>query len=317
MSVSAAEAELQQVPVDKIDHNPENPRLIFRPGELDDLLESIRVYGVQVPISVYREGKRFVLIDGERRWKCALKLNRKAIPALVQDKPGPLENLLIMFNIHALREQWDLLTIALKLPRIVALLRDELGRDPTEAHLSERTGLNGGVIRRCKLLMALPQQYKDQILKELAKPKAQQKFTEDFFIEMERALKTVERSMPEAIPDKEAVRRILVRKFRAGTISNRVLFRSIAKIARAENVGFDRNVALAELLKLFSWNEYTIEEAYDNSVGEAYIERDLNTRVQKLLEILGDVDIDELDDEARRNLEALVERITNVLRETS
>src|SRR5262245_61508066 len=100
MSVGAEHANLEAIPIDRIDRNPDNPRIVFRPGELEDLLESIRVYGVQVPISVYREGRRYVLIDGERRWRCSLKLNKKTIPALVQEKPTPLQNLLLMFNIH-------------------------------------------------------------------------------------------------------------------------------------------------------------------------------------------------------------------------
>lgn len=89
MQIDAENSELRQISVDKIDRNPENPRVVFRPKELEELLESIRVYGVQVPIAVYKEGSRFVLIDGERRWKCCLKLNKKTIPALVQEKPSP------------------------------------------------------------------------------------------------------------------------------------------------------------------------------------------------------------------------------------
>jgi ParB family chromosome partitioning protein len=175
MSISASNAKLQQIPVDRIDRNPDNPRIVFRSSDLDELQESIRIHGIQVPISVYREAGRYVLIDGERRWRCALKLNLKEVPALVQAKPGPLENLLLMFNIHALREQWDLLTIALKLDDIIALMKEELGKTPTEAEISNQTGLNRATIRRSKLLMALPQQYKDKILTELRKPKSQQK----------------------------------------------------------------------------------------------------------------------------------------------
>jgi len=122
MSSSAAERDLLQIPVAKISPNPENPRLAFRQAELDDLQESIRRYGIQVPIAVYKRGREYVLIDGERRWRCASKLNLPTIPAIVQDEPKPLENLLLMFNIHALREQWDLLTIALKLPKVIDLL---------------------------------------------------------------------------------------------------------------------------------------------------------------------------------------------------
>lgn len=316
MSVNASEADLVQIRVDRIERNPENPRLVFRPGELDDLMESIRTYGVQVPINVYREGKSYVLIDGERRWKCAFKLNHKTIPALVQKKPSPLENLLLMFNIHGLREQWDLLTIALKLPLVTQLLETESGKRPTEAALSQQTGLKQGIIRRCKLLMALPQRYKDQILSELRRPKSQQKFTEDFFIELERALTTVERALPEAIPDRDLVRRNLIRKFKDNVIKNRVEFRNIAKIARAKNVEADPEAALVELRKLFANNDYSIERAFENSVGEAYLERDLNTRVQRLIEILEDIDAEELELEAKENLEALLGRIQRVLNET-
>ncbi|MFN7220055.1 MAG: ParB/RepB/Spo0J family partition protein, partial [Burkholderiales bacterium] len=264
--------ELKEIDVDLIDRNPENPRIIFRTGELSQLTESIRKHGVQVPIVVYKEGKRYVLIDGERRWRCSIKLNRQKIPALVQDKPDRLSNLLRMFNIHALREQWDLLTISMKLPDVVSLLRERNESDPTERQIAEETGLNIAVIRRCKLLMALPEKYKQVILRELQKPKSEQKFTEDFFIEMERALTTVERAQPVLVKElgKEKMRETLITKYQNETISNRVDFRQIAKIARAEKVGADPVRARRSLKKLFSENTYSIEEAYESSVAYAY-----------------------------------------------
>jgi ParB family chromosome partitioning protein len=317
MSNSADDSELQEIPVDKIDRNEENPRIIFRPGEQEELLESIRLYGVLVPISVYKERSRFILIDGERRWKCALKLNHKTIPALVQAKPAPLENLLLMFNIHALREQWDLLTIALKLPRIIDLLAKEGGEAPTERDLSEKTGLNRAVIRRSKLLMNLPEKYRNQILGELQKPKSQQKVTEDLFIELERALTTVERAMPDLIPDRDHVRRVLLKKFKDGIINNRVLFRNIGKIARAERVGGDPKIAARELRKLFGDNNYKIEQAFTKSVGAEYAERDIATRVTTLLSLLDDLEIDDLEENVKGKLAELVERIKSFLREAS
>ncbi len=313
MPTDASMATLEQIRIDLIDRNPENPRLVFRPAELDDLLESIRVNGVQVPIAVYKEGKRYVLIDGERRWRCSLKLNRSSIPALVQPKPDPLGNLLLMFNIHSLREQWDLLTIALKLPRVLDLLRSKLGRSPSEREISEQTGLNRSIIRRCKLLVELPQEHKDEILEELNKPKAQQKITEDLFIEMERALTTAQRSMPTVIPDKEPVRQILLKKYKSGVINNRVHFRYIAKIARAEKVGYDTRSASKQLQKLFQDNNYSIEDAFLNSVGEAYKERDLGTRITSLLSLLEGLASEEIDDELRAKLEALQQRLNALL----
>lgn len=313
MDINASDAKLQDIPIDKIDRNKENPRLLFRPREMEELLESIRVYGVQVPISVYREGGRYTLIDGERRWLCCKKLNKRTIPALIQREPDPLTNLLLMFNIHALREQWDLITIAMKLPRIVELLTRELKKEPTERELAEKTGLKQGVIRRCKLLLGLPKQYRQQILAELNKPKAQQKVTEDLFIEMERALKTVERALPQLIDDKDRVRHVLLEKYKSGIIDNRVHFRNVAKIARAENVGADINKASRVLLKLFEKNNYSIERAYSDSVSEAYSEREVSTRANSLIQMLEGIDIDEIEDDAKAALLALYARLRELL----
>jgi ParB family chromosome partitioning protein len=317
MANSAEESDLQEIPIDKIIRNEDNPRIIFRPREQEELLESIRLYGVLVPISVFKEHGRYVLIDGERRWKCALKLNHKTIPALVQTKPGLLQNLILMFNIHALREQWDLLTIALKLPKIIELLQKESGNKPTERDLSEKTGLNRAIIRRSKLLMNLPERYQIQILNELQKPKSEQRYTEDLFIELERALTTVERAMPDVIPDRDRTRRVLLRKFKNNIINNRVLFRLVGKIARARIVGADVNVAKKQLQKLFEDNNYKIEQAFENSVGAEYAERDIATRIDSLLSLLDDLDIDELEDAVKDQLQELVQRIRSMLREAS
>ncbi len=312
--IDAENAQLLDIPVDSIDRNPENPRLIFRSAELEELLRSIQEYGVQVPISVFREGKRYVLIDGERRWRCSLKLNKKTIPALVQEKPSVLTNLLLMFNIHSLREQWDLLTRAAKLPRVIKLLTDELSRRPTEAELSDRTGLSRSTLRRCKLLIDLPEEYRDEMLLELKRPKSQQKLTEDFFIEMERALTTVSRSMPEAMPNRDRVRRVLISKYRDGVIKNRTDFRYLAKIARATRVRADEKRAEKVIERVFAKNTYSLKDAYDQSVSFAYTERELLTRIRGLLEQLEAVRPSEIDEELRRPLKELAIRINRLLK---
>jgi len=313
MPTEVKSPELRHISVEAISKNPENPRLVFRPGELEELLESIRRYGVQVPITVYHEKGKYVLIDGERRWRCCLKLNRSTIPALVQEKPDDLTNLLLMFNIHALREQWDLLTIALKLPRVISLLTARENKKPNERELAEFTGLSQGVIRRCKLLIELPDKYKRDILEELEKPKPAQKLTEDFFIEMERSLKTVQRAMPGILPDKDRTRQILIRKFRRGIIKSRVDFRMVSKIARAKRVEVEEEKASAALRRLFTANEYSIEEAFADSVSEAYSERDLLTRVRALLNRLNQLRKHEIDDEVRKWLRELRDRVSKLL----
>ena len=84
----------------KLDKNRDNPRLIFHQDELEQLEQSIAEQGILVPLTVYRDGKRFCLLDGERRWRCALKLGLDSVPVIVQPKPDRMLNLMMMFATH-------------------------------------------------------------------------------------------------------------------------------------------------------------------------------------------------------------------------
>src|SRR5262249_39347385 len=110
--------------------NPLNPRRLFDREPLDVLKNSIRQNGILVPLTVYQaKNGRHYIIDGERRWRCAEEIetdpNRPTpvvIPANVVDPPKKVANILQMFNIHNLREQWELMPTALSLK----ILMDEL-----------------------------------------------------------------------------------------------------------------------------------------------------------------------------------------------
>jgi ParB/RepB/Spo0J family partition protein len=79
-------AGVRQIPIDRIDPNPEQPRLEFDEGALDELAASIREHGVLQPVLVRpRPGNRFQLIAGERRWRASRRAGQDVIPALVED----------------------------------------------------------------------------------------------------------------------------------------------------------------------------------------------------------------------------------------
>ncbi len=309
-------AQLKQLKVDLISPNPENPRIIFRQEEMDSLLISIKKYGVQVPISVYKESDRFILIDGERRWRTSKKLNLSTIPAIVQAKPTPLNNLLMMFNIHALREQWDLFTIANKITRVIELLTERLGYKPNERDLSEETGLNRGTIRRCRLLIDIPERFKEIILKELEKPKAKQKLTEDFFIEMESALKTVRRNFPEILEDNlDDVRDKLIEKYQNGIIKNIVDFRKVAKLATSpRNVDYPPKKAAFALSKIFEDDNAGIEEVFNSTVSVLYDEKRLISNFYNALYYIQNLSDEEIKDEnIKQALRELKTAINSIL----
>lgn len=310
-----SDGTLQEIPIDKIIKNPENPRTVFRQNELDSLIESIRQFGVQVPISVFKKGKNYVIVDGERRWRCSLKLNKKTIPAIVQDEPTALNNLLLMFNIHALREQWDLFTIAKKLPEVIKLLKKELKKNPTEKEISAKTGLLISQIRRCKVLMELPERYKDMLLDELHKPKSKQRLSEDMFIEMEKAITRVEKVLPALTESgKDPIRDTLIQKYKDEVIDNVVDFRLVSKIVGSLKIAEDRTeVAENVLQRLFANNNYSIRQAFEDSVSDLYLEKDFISRVNSLLSKIDDFEAEDLDDEMKAILKTLVERANSLL----
>jgi ParB family chromosome partitioning protein len=308
---------LKEITPDRIFQNPANPRMFFRPEEMDTLLGSIKRYGVQVPISVYEDGNRFILIDGERRWRCAKKLNLRSIPALVQEKPSALENLLLMFNIHALREQWDYLTIAKGLPSVITLFSSENGRHPNEIELSELTGLTRGQIRRCRLLLDLPDKYFSVLEEELVLPKARQQLSEDFFIEMERSLKTVQHRVPSAISDLDSARDALITKFRAGTIGNITDFRKLSKIATSiSNVGAKEFRVRSALKDILDPSKKTgIEAVYAERFELQYDQRKITLSIDSISDFLevSEEQEDAISTELRQKLIDLKTRIERVL----
>jgi ParB family chromosome partitioning protein len=74
------------VPVERIDSNPQQPRLAFNQETLDELAASIREHGVLQPILVRPTGEnRYQLVAGERRWRASKQAGLETIPALIED----------------------------------------------------------------------------------------------------------------------------------------------------------------------------------------------------------------------------------------
>lgn len=71
--------------VGDIDPNPEQPRRVFSEVHLKELSESIKRHGVLQPVVVRRNGDRYELIVGERRWRATQVAGLKTIPAVVAD----------------------------------------------------------------------------------------------------------------------------------------------------------------------------------------------------------------------------------------
>jgi ParB family transcriptional regulator, chromosome partitioning protein len=77
---------VRHIPLDRIEPNPEQPRVTFVQETIDELAASIRERGVLQPILVRPHGpSRFQIVAGERRWRASKLAGVETIPALVED----------------------------------------------------------------------------------------------------------------------------------------------------------------------------------------------------------------------------------------
>ncbi len=74
------------IPLDRIEPNPEQPRIEFDAAALEELAASIREHGVLQPILVRPIGpNRYQLVAGERRWRASRLAALDTIPALIEE----------------------------------------------------------------------------------------------------------------------------------------------------------------------------------------------------------------------------------------
>ena len=83
-SVVPADAVVE-LPLGDIDPNRDQPRKKFDEEALAQLADSIRHSGVISPILVARDGSRYTIIAGERRWRAARIAGIATIPAIVRE----------------------------------------------------------------------------------------------------------------------------------------------------------------------------------------------------------------------------------------
>lgn len=77
--------KILEVELEKIKVNPMQPRKKFTDTQLDELVDSIKEYGVIQPLVVSREGGDYELIAGERRFRASEKAGLKKVPVIVRE----------------------------------------------------------------------------------------------------------------------------------------------------------------------------------------------------------------------------------------
>ena len=76
------------IPIDRIERNPYQPRTVFEVDQLDQLRASIAAHGVLQPVLVTETLEGYRLIAGERRVRAAQLAGLTRIPAIVRQAAG-------------------------------------------------------------------------------------------------------------------------------------------------------------------------------------------------------------------------------------
>jgi ParB family transcriptional regulator, chromosome partitioning protein len=145
LAASAGAPIGRQIPIDRIDPNPNQPRQVM--GDLSELMASVAEKGVIEPLIVRSRGDRFQIIAGERRYQAAVQVGLRELPVVIRDvDDNEVIELALVENIQrkdltAFEEAEALSHLAQKSSYTHEALARKLGKSRTS--ITESLALNG------------------------------------------------------------------------------------------------------------------------------------------------------------------------------
>lgn len=268
-------SDLDYINIDKIEVNRKNPREKISRSDVANLVYSVRsVGGILVPLVVYYdpETKKFILLDGERRWRAAKELAKKdkrfqKVPAaIIKGPPSPTENLESMMNIHFQRKQWSTAATAMALGSLIK----RVGK-MSNAELSRRTGLKPSAIKEAKLFLRMP--------KDIQKRCYDNELDEYYAILLARNLETCEGIFNEVFQEYgwEHIVKAFIGKVDENWIRNAREFNKISSVART-CIRMDQKELFREVFK-----RMLSDPGFTPAKAEKLVNRELSIRYDELL----------------------------------
>ena len=82
---SSSNSGIQEVDINKVEPDKNQPRKNFDEDDLESLADSIKQYGVIDPLLVQDKGDYYEIVGGERRWRASKKAGLKKVPGIVRE----------------------------------------------------------------------------------------------------------------------------------------------------------------------------------------------------------------------------------------
>ena len=145
-----------ELPVGEIDPSADQPRKNFEMQPLQELADSIKEKGIIQPIVVERQGQRYQIVAGERRFRAAKMAGLDKVPALVRHY-SPDERLQISLIENIQRENLNPIEEA---AAYSALLKQTGMR---QEELAQQVGKSRSAVANSLRLLKLPPEYRDAL----------------------------------------------------------------------------------------------------------------------------------------------------------
>lgn len=150
------EDRIENIPIDKLEPNPNQPRKHFDDTALTELSVSIKRYGVIQPLLVTPDKDKYVVIAGERRWRASKKAGLKTVPAVVH-KRKELERIEIALIENVQRVDLTPLEQAITIEKL------HVQFNFTYDDIAKRLGKASSTVTNIVRLLKLPQEAKDAL----------------------------------------------------------------------------------------------------------------------------------------------------------
>lgn len=141
---------INEIEIDLIEANPNQPRREFDAEALQELADSIAEIGIIQPITLREmENGKYQIIAGERRWRASQKAGLRSIPAYIRTAND--ENVMEMALVENIQRQ-DLNSIEIALAYQHLMEQYKL----TQEKLAERVGKKRATVANFLRLLKLP-----------------------------------------------------------------------------------------------------------------------------------------------------------------
>jgi ParB family chromosome partitioning protein len=154
--VNPIEHDLIELDIDQLDPTDTQPRKYFNETKLNELAQSIKTNGIIQPIVARRNGERFQIIAGERRWRAAQIAGLARIPCIIKEVPE--ENVLELSLIENIqREELNPIEEATAYKKLLERL------NTTQEEIARRVGKDRSSIANSLRLLKLPQEIQTMV----------------------------------------------------------------------------------------------------------------------------------------------------------